>query len=117
MPLIDLIIHILLVLGVLLFVFVIVGAKIKKILVYIKDGIPEEFMTLEGIVCLIGIFLLAVIVFSGESLSFVLCALSPDSVKASVIQNFSSTKFFFVVAFLFGFIGNLIFLGYTKLKK
>ncbi len=84
--------------------------KLKDILVFIKDGLREEYTTTAGAICFAGVIFIFVLAYFSEASSFLTNFLSPEKMaNKSEISDYYGA----IIAFL----GNLFFLGYTKPKS
>jgi len=92
----------------------IIGAKIKDIIGYLREGFPDEFTTGSGIICLVGFILFLVFAFNQEALLFVLLYISPEQDRMTILQNIEKSVWLFSVMAPSLLLGNILLLGLSK---
>jgi hypothetical protein len=92
----------------------ITGIKFEKLMETLRTGLPQEYLTFEGRICLVFAGILIFFIIFREALSFVLIWIVPDREKSYIIHHFVDSIYLLIGSVLFVFFVNVLFLGFTK---
>jgi hypothetical protein len=92
-----------------------VGGKVGHFVELLIAGIKDEFTTMAGKICFIGVIIFAFLILYSEALDFLLKIISPQHISDSpTTQPESSLRVLFGIFLFVTILLNIGFLGFTK---